>query len=68
MNLTDSTVDLVDIPCSKNLSIDEAGPSPYEKFGYPFAVGHLNYLQGHSGSNITMATSQRAQYVGLAAT
>ena len=45
------------------LPLDEFGPSAHGEFSYPSIVGQLNYLYGHSQLDITMATSQTAQYV-----
>ena len=63
MHLIDSNVDPVDTPCTKYLPIDKFRPSTHGEFSYPSVAGQLNYLQGHSRSDITMATSQTAQYV-----
>ena len=63
MHLTDSTVNPVDTPCTKYLPLDEFRPPAHGEFSYPSVVGQLNYLQGHSWSDITMATSQTARYV-----
>ena len=63
MHLNDKTVDPVDTPCTKFLPLDEFGCPVYREFSYPSIVGQLNYLQGHSQSDITMATSQCARYV-----
>mmetsp|Transcript_49248 Transcript_49248/g.50020 ORF Transcript_49248/g.50020 Transcript_49248/m.50020 type:complete len:249 (+) Transcript_49248:216-962(+) len=57
MHLNDKTVDPVDAPCTKYLPIDEFGCPAHGEFSYPSIVGQLNYLQGHSRSDITMATS-----------
>jgi hypothetical protein len=37
--------------------------SPHGEFSYPSVVGQLNYLQGHSRPDITLATSQVARFV-----
>mmetsp|Transcript_1356 Transcript_1356/g.1519 ORF Transcript_1356/g.1519 Transcript_1356/m.1519 type:complete len:131 (+) Transcript_1356:163-555(+) len=63
MHLKDKTVDPVDTPCTKFLSLDEFGSHAPGEFSYPSVVGQLNYLQGHSRADITMATSQCARYV-----
>ena len=56
MHLTDSTVDPIDTPCAKYLPIDEFGCLAHDEFSYPSVVGQPNYLQGHSRSDITVAT------------
>ena len=58
MHLNDKTVDPVDTPCTKFLLLDEFGYPAYGELSYPSIVGQLNYLQGHSRPDITMATSQ----------
>ena len=57
MHLNDKTVDPVDTPCTKFLPLDEFGSPAHGEFSYPSVVGQLNYLQGHSRADITMATS-----------
>ena len=63
MHLIDSTIDPVNTPCTKCLPIDELEPPAHGEFSYPSVVGQLNYLQGHSRSDITMAASQTTRYV-----
>ena len=59
----DGCGDTADTPCIKFLPLDEFGSPDHGEFSYPSIVGQLNYLQGHSRSDITMATSQCARYV-----
>ena len=63
MHLNDKTVNPVDTPYIKFLPLDEFSCPAQGVFSYPSIVGQLNYLQGHSRSDITMATSQCARYV-----
>ena len=63
MHLKDKTCYPVDTPCTKFLPLDEFGCLSHGEFSYPSIVGQLNYLQGHSRPDITMATSQCARYV-----
>ena len=63
MHLNDKTVNPMDTPCTKFLPLNEFGCPAHGEFSYPSIVGQLNYLQGHSRSDITMATSQYARYV-----
>ena len=63
MHLKDTTVNPIDTPCTKYLPLDEFGYPVHGEFSYPSVVGHLNYLQGHSRSDITIATSQCVHYV-----
>jgi hypothetical protein len=50
-------------PATDYLPIDEHGELAHGLFSYRSIVGQLNYLQGHSRPDITMATSQVARYV-----
>ena len=63
MHLNDSTIDPVETPATGYLPIDTNGESAHELFSYASVVGQLNYLQGHSRCDITMATSQVARFV-----
>jgi hypothetical protein len=48
----------------QNMPIDEDDELAHGEFSYPSVVGRLNYyLQGHSRPDITVATSQVAQFV-----
>lgn len=63
MHLNDSAVKPLETPAKGYLPIDEDGEPPLGMFSYPSVVGQLNYLQGHSRPDITMATSQVARFV-----
>ena len=63
MHLNDKTVDVMNTPCIKFLPLDIFGSPALGEFSYPSIVGQLDYLQGHSRSDITMATFQYARYV-----
>jgi hypothetical protein len=63
LHLSDSTTTSVETPCTKYLPIDEKGEAAHGEFSYPSVVGQLNYLQGHSRPDITLATSQVARFV-----
>ena len=57
MHLNDKTINLVDTPYTKFLLLDEFGSPTYGELSYSSVVGQLNFLQGHSCADITMATS-----------
>jgi hypothetical protein len=63
LHLSGDNVDSVDTPCTKYVPIDEDGELAHGEFSYPSVVGQLNYLQGHSHPDITLATSQVARFV-----
>ena len=63
LHLTDKTITPVDTPCTKYLPIDSDGEPAHCEFSYASVVGQLNYLQGHSRSDTTLATSQVARFV-----
>jgi hypothetical protein len=63
LHLSGDNVDPVDTPCTKYVPIDEDGELAHGDFTYPSVVGQLNYLQGHSRPDITLATSQVARFV-----
>jgi hypothetical protein len=57
LHLSSEDVTSVDTLCTKYVPIDEDGELAHEEFSYPSVVGQLNYLQGHSRPDITLATS-----------
>jgi hypothetical protein len=61
--LSEEDISPVDTPCTKYVPIDEDGELAHGEFSYPSVVGQLNYLQGHSRPDITLATSQVARFV-----
>jgi hypothetical protein len=63
LHLSGDEVNAVDTPCTKYVPIDEDGELAHGEFSYPSVVGQLNYLQGHSRPDITLATSQVARFV-----
>jgi hypothetical protein len=63
LHLSGSEITSVDTPCTKYVPIDEDGELAHGEFSYPSVVGQLNYLQGHSRPDITLATSQVARFV-----
>ena len=63
MNLDSPTQQTASVPATGYLPIDEFGEPAHETFDYRSVVGQLNYLQGHSRPDITMATSQVARFV-----
>ena len=63
LHLSDTTITPVETPCTKYLPIDENGEPAHGEFSYPSVVGQLNYLQGHSRPDTTLATSQVARFV-----
>jgi hypothetical protein len=63
LHLSGDDVTTVDTPCTKYVPIDEDGELAHGEFSYPSVVGQLNYLQGHSRPDITLATSQVARFV-----
>ena len=63
MHLNDKTVNAMDTPCTKFLPLNEFRSPAHGEFSYPSVVRQLIYLQGHSRSDITMATLQCAHYV-----
>jgi hypothetical protein len=63
LHLSGDDVTMVDTPCTKYVPIDENGELAHGEFSYPSVVGQLNYLQGHSRPDITLATSQVARFV-----
>ena len=65
LHLNDNTIDPVDAPCTKYLAIDEGGELAHGDFEYRSIVEQLNYLQGHSRPDITMAVSQCARFEHL---
>jgi hypothetical protein len=62
-HLSGSEITSVDTPCTKYVPIDENGELAHGEFSYSSVVGQLNYLQGHSRPDITLATSQVARFV-----
>jgi hypothetical protein len=54
---------IVHTPASKPLPIDPEGDPPNGTFNYASVIGMLQYLQGHSRPDITMAVSQCARFV-----
>jgi hypothetical protein len=63
LHLSGEDISPVDTPCTKYVPIDEDGELAHGEFSYPSVVGQLNYLQGHSRPDITLATSQVARFV-----
>jgi hypothetical protein len=63
LHLSGDDVTSVDTPCTKYVPIDEDGELAHGEFSYPSVVGQLNYLQGHSRPDITLATSQVTRFV-----
>jgi hypothetical protein len=63
LHLSGDDITTVDTPCTKYVPIDENGELAHGEFSYPSVVGQLNYLQGHSRPDITLATSQVARFV-----
>jgi hypothetical protein len=63
LHLNGDDITTVDTPCTKYVPIDENGESAHGEFSYPSVVSQLNYLQGHSQPDITLATSQVARFV-----
>jgi hypothetical protein len=63
LHLNSDDITSVDTPCTKYVPIDENGELAHGEFSYPSVVGQLNYLQGHSRPDITLATSQVARFV-----
>jgi hypothetical protein len=69
MGLTDQIVKALNIgdkPCKKTPAVygclgkDECGDPPQGTYNYASVIGQLQYLQGHTRINITMAVSQCA--------
>jgi hypothetical protein len=63
LHLSGDDITSVDTPCTKDVPIDEDVELAHGEFSYPSVVGQLNYLQGHSRPDITLATSQVARFV-----
>jgi hypothetical protein len=63
LHLSGDNVDPVDTPCIKYVPINEDGELAHGEFSYSSVVGQLNYLQGHSRPDITLAMSQVARFV-----
>ena len=63
LHLNDDTADPADTPCTKYLAIDEDGELAHGDLEYRSIVGQLNYPQGHSRPDMTMAVSQCARFV-----
>ena len=63
MHLNDKIDNLLDTPYTKFLPLNEFGCPAHGEFSCLPIVGQLNYLQGHSQSDSTLATSQCARYV-----
>jgi hypothetical protein len=63
LHLSGDDITSVDTPCTKYVPINEDGELAHGEFSYPSVVGQLNYLQGHSRPDITLATSQVARFV-----
>jgi hypothetical protein len=63
MHLNGTDVKNSAVPVKRYLPIDENGEPAHGTFDYRSVVGQLNYLQGHSRPDITMATSQVARFV-----
>jgi hypothetical protein len=63
LHLSSDDITSADTPCTKYVPIDEDGELDHDEFSYPSVVGQLNYLQGHSRPDITLATSQVARFV-----
>jgi hypothetical protein len=63
LHLSGDNIDPVDTPSTKYVPIDEDGELAHGEFSYPSVVGQLNYLQGHSRPETTLATSQVAHFV-----
>ena len=57
MHLSDKSMKTVYKPCTSYLLIDKDGELAHEDFNYLSVIGQLNYLQGHSDSEITLDTS-----------
>jgi len=53
----------VNTPASEPLPIDKDGTQSNADFSYASVIGMLQYLQGHSRPDITMAVSQCARFV-----
>ena len=51
-------MDPVNTPCTKYLAINEDGELAHSDFEYQSIGGQLNYLQGHSQPDITMASKR----------
>jgi hypothetical protein len=62
-HLSGDDITSVDTPCTKYVPIDEDGELAHREFSYPSVARQLNYLQGHSCPEITLATSQVACFV-----
>jgi len=63
LNLNDPNIKPKRLPSKDYLPIDEHGEPAHETFNYPSVLGQINYLQGHSRPDITMAASQCARYI-----
>ena len=63
MHLDHASIKPTETPARGYLPIDENGDPPLGLFSYSSIVGQLNYLQGPSRPDITMATSQVARFV-----
>lgn len=61
--LDDSQIKAVATSATAYLPIDTEGEQPLQLYNYASVVGMLNYLQGHSRTDITFAVSQVARYV-----
>ena len=57
LHFNDDTIDPTDTPCTKYLAIDKDSKLAHGDFEYRSIVGQLNYLQGHSRPDMTMAVS-----------
>jgi hypothetical protein len=63
LHLSGEDISPVDTPCTKCVPIDEGGELAHGEFSYPSVAGQLNYLQGHSRPDITLAISRVARFV-----
>jgi hypothetical protein len=63
LHLSGEDISPVDTPCTKYVPIDEDGELAHGEFSYPSVVSQLNYLQGHSRPDITLAASEVARFV-----
>ena len=56
MHLLDKSIKSINTPCANCLPIDKDGKVSHGDFNYQSVIGQLNYLQGHSRPDITLAT------------
>ena len=63
MHLNDDAITSVETPSADYLPIDVLGEKAHGDFNYASINGQLNYLQGHSRPDISLAVSQTSRYV-----